>query len=733
LAKAILKPLALTCVVLVQNACGGGGGGGSSVTPVPTEPFGLTTREPLAVLSLPSDPVAAGSYGLEVSFPQLPSYGDALFLAGVPGENRLALLRQGGEMRVFDDDPGVASSDVVLDLSARIVAGGEEGLLGLAFDPDFVSNRYFYVHYSAASPRRSVIARFTWDPATDAADVASEKLVLEVEQPYANHNGGMLAFGPDGYLYVGFGDGGSGGDPQNNAQNPANLLGSLLRIDVRPTDPADGYDVPSDNPYVGVSGFRPEIFAYGLRNPFRFSFDRQTGDLWVGDVGQGEREEIDLVRAGDNLGWRVYEGTRLYDDSQNTLPASAFTPPVIEYDHSAGVAVIGGYVYRGSTNPGLVGRYLYTDLVAGPVWALEYGGGSVLANDAIVTTTGGSTSFGEGNDGEVYLLVDGTINHFVETAGSGGEIPDRLSETGVFTSLATLAPAAGLIEYDLNQPFWSDGASKRRFLALPDGTRIGFAATGAWSFPTGTLLVKHFELELTEGVPGSARRLETRLLVRTASGWQGFTYRWNPDGTDAVLLSGRETETISVSVPGGGTREQVYEYPSRTDCLVCHNDAAGFALGIATRQLNRDFAYPAATDNQLRSLDHIGLFAGAIGAPAQYDAFAAADDAGRGLDERARAYLHVNCASCHRPGGPTPDALDLRFDTELAATGALDTVPTAGDLGLADARIIAPGDRARSVLWERMRLLDGNRMPPLSSHRVDDVGVALVGDWIDTL
>lgn len=729
-------PVLLLCVILLLGGCGGGGGGGTTSvgdTTVPADPFGLTEREPLAALSLPSDPMPIGSYSLEVSFPSLPSYGDALFLAGVPGEDRMVLVRQGGEVRVFDAVPGVSTSAVVLDLSGRILSGGEQGLLGLAFDPDFEANGYFYVHYSMDAPRRSVIARFTWNRTSDVADLASEKIILEVEQPYANHNGGMLAFGPDGYLYIGFGDGGSGGDPDNNAQNPANLLGSMLRIDVHPANPADAYAVPADNPFVGQSGFRPEIFAYGLRNPFRFSFDRQTGDLWVADVGQSEREEVDLVRSGDNLGWRVYEGTLPYDGSLNTLPDSAFTPPVIEYDHGQGIAVIGGYVYRGSSNPGLVGRYLYTDLLAGPVWALSYDGSAVQANDVIVDATAGSRSFGEGNDAEVYLLVGGRINHFVEQASGGGSIPERLSETGIFTSLSSLTPASGLVEYTINQPFWSDGASKRRFVALPDGARIDFAATGSWSFPAGTLIVKHFELELTEGVPESARRLETRLLVRTTAGWRGFTYRWEPDGSDALLLAGRETELISVTLAGGETREQLYEYPSRTDCLACHNNAAGFALGVVTRQLNREFAYPAAVDNQLRSWNHIGLFSTDIGAADRYGAFPALDDTGRSLAERARTYLQVNCASCHQPGGPAPVALDLRFDTALTATGALDTAPSAGDLGLQDARIVARGDRSRSVLWERMRRLDANRMPPVGSHRVDEEGVALIGDWIDTL
>ncbi len=722
------------------SGCGGGSSSDASAPSVgggiyddgSTAPFGLTERRPLGSLFLPTDSVDIGSYRLEASFPQLVFF-HSIFVAGVPGENRLVVLRQSGQLEAFVNDTAASSTRLILDLAGIIVSGGEEGLLGLAFDPGFVTNRFVYVHYSAGGPRRSVISRFSWDTVLDRVELFSEKVILEVEQPFSNHNGGMLAFGPDDYLYVALGDGGSGGDPQNNAQNPDNFLGSILRLDVHPSNPFDPYQVPADNPFVGQNGFRPETYAYGLRNPFRFSFDRQTGDLWVGDVGQNEREEIDLVRAGDNLGWRVFEGNLPYDGSLNNLPAAAFVPPVIDYDHGQGVAVIGGYVYRGTRNPGLVGRYLYTDLVPGPVWALEYDGVNVRANDVIVSTTAGTNSFGEGNDGEVYLLQSDSIFHFVETANGGRSLPERLSETGIFSSLADLTPASGLIEFAVNQPFWSDGALKRRFAAIPTSERIEFSATEPWRFPVGSLLVKHFELELTEGIASSARRLETRLLIRTVNGWQGFTYRWNDDQNDALLLSGRAFENITVALLDGGTREQVYEYPSRTDCLTCHNDSAGFALGAKARQLNGDFAYPAAIDNQLRSWNNIALFTSDIGDPEQYGVFPAVADSAASLDARARAYLSINCASCHQPGGPTPVSLDLSFGTPLVDTGALDTAPSAGDLGLASARIIAPGDRARSVLWERMRRLDGDRMPPVGSHVVDELGVALIGDWIDTL
>lgn len=725
-------------VVWFTASCGGGGGGNGNVVvdpPVsnpPEDPFGLTSRSPLAVFMLPSGEIGLGTYNLIAAFPNL-IFPDALFLAGVPGENRLVVVRQSGRVHAFVNDRATVTSSIVFDLSGRVLFGGEQGLLGLAFDPDFVMNRTIYVHYSADNPRRSVISRFTWAAGSSMVDLTSEKMILVVNQPFSNHNGGMLAFGPDDYLYVGMGDGGSGGDPNNNAQNPANPLGSMLRIDVHPANSNDPYDVPIDNPFIGEPNFMAETYAYGLRNPFRYSFDRQTGDLWLGDVGQGNWEEIDIVTAGGNYGWRVFEGTQAFDDSGSTPPNSTFIPPIFEYSHaSGGVAIIGGYVYRGNRLPGLQGRYLYADFGSGALWALRFDGANVLSNDQIAQANT-PTSFGEDNQGELYVVSRGGTISWLEEATGGGNLPDLLSETGLFTDLGQLIPASGLIEYDLNHPFWSDGATKRRWVALPDASRIGFTDTDAWNFPEGAFVVEHFEMELTEGDATSRRKLETRILVNTQTGWQGFTYRWNADESDAILLTGRETETITVNLADGGTRDQLYSYPSRTDCLRCHTQVAGFTLGLKTRQLNRDFDYLDITDNQLRSFNNINLFTTDIGDAADYEAFAALADSTIDLPTRARTYLDVNCAQCHQLGGPTPVDLDLRFDTVDGSLNAIGRLPAVGDLGIANAEIIAAGEKERSVLWQRMQALNTDRMPPLASHLVDSEGIDLVGQWIDGL
>lgn len=740
----ILRVSLLSSLSLVAVLCcgcgGGGGGGGGTAAPANAgqgngtggEPaFGLESRPVVAAFNVPTQIGQPSGFSLGNAFPNL-SFSASIFLAGVPGQDRVVVVEQGGRVHAFDNDPAVANTRVVLNLSGVVNFSGEQGLLGWAFDPDFSSNGYVYVHYSNTSPRRSVISRFTWDSGSDLVLPASEKIILELEQPASNHNGGMLAFGSDDYLYIGFGDGGGGGDTYNNGQNPLSLHGNILRIDVHPANAADAYDIPPDNPFVGTPGFREEIWALGLRNPFRFSFDRQNGDLWLGDVGQNQWEEVDLIERGGNYGWPRFEGNQLFDSGTALAAGLSHSAPVTEYDHGAGRAIIGGYVYRGSEFAALFGRYLYTDNSSGTIWALDYAGGSVQANEVIASATA-PTSFGEDNQGELYVVSGGgTISRFIQSGG--GSLPVTLSATGLFPDLASLEPVSGFIEYEPKVPFWSDGSLKQRWVAIPEGRRVGLSPTGQWGFPLGTVILKHFEIELIEGDPASRKRLETRVLVNGSNEWFGFTYRWNSEGSEAVLLAGRESEILSITTQDGSTRLQQYDYPSRADCLACHNPAAGFALGLVTRQMNGNFDYPAATDNQLRAWNHIDLFDIDIGDSAQYEAYPAMTGAAVDLDSRARAYLAVNCGQCHRPGGPTSVGIDLRFDTPLAAMDIVDEPPQAGTLGIDNARIVAPGSRETSVLWQRMNTLDdGQRMPPLASHRVDTAGVDLIGEWIDQL
>ncbi len=305
-----------------------------------------------------------------------------------------------------------------LDISSRVLYGGEQGLLGLAFHPNFTQNHYFYINYVADNPRRTIIARYTVSADPNVADANSEQIILQFNQPYSNHKGGQLAFGPDGYLYIGVGDGGSEGDPQGNGQNRSTLLGKILRINVDSTSGGRNYSIPTDNPYVGNNlGYREEIYAYGFRNPWRFSFDSVSGMLWVGDVGQDRIEEIDAAEKGKNYGWNLMEGTLPYNAPAGTN-LSGLEPPIYNYTHDVGNAIIGGYVYHGSAIPSLSGAYVYGDYGSGRIWALRTNG--TVQNALLVDTSLNIASFGVDQQNELYFTAyDGKIYKLAST-----EIPE---------------------------------------------------------------------------------------------------------------------------------------------------------------------------------------------------------------------------------------------------------------------------------------------------------------------
>jgi len=352
-----------------------------------------------------STPASPGFFQLERLFPGL-SFEDMTNFVQPDGDGSLVFVSgQRGLIHVFDIALAQPEPQIFLDITERVSRGGnEEGLLGLAFDPQYRNNGYFYVYYSASNPRRSVVSRFSLEPGSmETANPQSEIVILEIGQPYSNHNGGQIAFGPDGYLYIGVGDGGSGGDPQGNGQNSGTLLGSILRININGLSETGVYEIPADNPFVDTPGARAEIWAFGLRNPWRFSFDTETGLLWAGDVGQNRWEEIDIVTRGANYGWNIMEGSHCYSPAADCNQPD-LELPVFEYDHSQGCSITGGYVYRGDQLPALLGYYIYGDYCSGNIWALDYEDNSTVQNMLLVESGLNITVFGEDREGNIYIL-----------------------------------------------------------------------------------------------------------------------------------------------------------------------------------------------------------------------------------------------------------------------------------------------------------------------------------------
>jgi len=675
----------------------------------------------LSLIQVEEQPDPLPGVGLERAYPRLRFERPILLTHAGDDSGRLFVAEQDGVIRVFPGgDDTAAESRVFLDLTGQVSRQmNEEGLLGLAFHPDYATNGLFFVHYSSLDPDKTgVVSRFRVSKGdANRADPSTEVEILRQHQPYRNHNGGAVAFGPDGYLYISFGDGGAAGDPEGSGQDLGTWLGAILRIDV---DCAEGgYSVPEDNPFVQHEGAAPEIWAHGFRNVWRFSFDRSTGELWAGDVGQDKWEEVSRVVRGGNYGWKTYEGLADFD-ADVPLASEPHIEPVAVYGRDLGISITGGNVYRGERYHELVGSYFYGDYFTGNLWRLRPAEGGGYESELVRRTGRAIASFGEDAAGELFVLsFDGGVYRIVPTAegeNTFADWPESLGETGLFEDAASMKPAAGVLPYEVNAPFWSDGATKHRFLAVPEGAALGYRGTGSWDVPVGTTLIKSFS------VPGRrrARNLETRLIKRVEDGWEAATYVWDERGKRATLApAGQQFELWSRSGVAS------WHAPSSSECAACHVDEAGYVLGLTTAQLN--------TGDQLEKWAQLGLvelpedFA-KESAPRLVDPHGDAD-----LDVRARTWLDVNCAMCHMPNGRGNASIDLRLRTPLAETQLIDAEPTQGGYGLKDARLVAPGHPERSVLLHRTQTLGDGRMPSIGSNQVDKGGTALLREWIEGL
>ncbi|MBM3840346.1 MAG: hypothetical protein FJ398_20765 [Verrucomicrobia bacterium] len=713
-------------------------------------------REANVTLRLPEKPLVFG-FTTERAFGSL-RFTDPMVMVAPPGEtNRLFIVEQRGRIAVITNllNP---TRTVFLDISGRATGGvpaDERGLLGLAFHPGYATNRYFFVAYTTGTGGAAGrLARFETDPNDPNRALPNSELIL-IHQPdeASNHNGGDLHFGPDGYLYYSLGDEGGANDQFSNSQRiDKDFFAGILRIDVdkRPGSltpnahaaaRTNSYAVPPDNPFVGVTNFlgravdpnrvRTEFYAVGLRNPWRMSFDRPTGRLYVGDVGQDRREEINLIVKGGNYGWNYREG--LIAGPRATPAGFSHINPIFDYPRNQGVSVTGGVVYRGHRFSQLYGRYVFADYGSGNIWALLYDA-SGSTNVTRLAVDRDIVAFGiDPSNGDVLLADVGedVVKRLVySTNATGVPLPPLLSETGAFADLAKLTPQSGIVPYDINVPFWSDYTLKRRWFTVPDPVqKISFGRESNWSFPTGTAWIKHFDLEMTKGSPESARRLETRFIVRNSDGVYGVTYKWDAAQQNATLVPEDGLDEPLVIRDGGILRTQVWHYPSRSECLACHTPAAGHALGFRTEQLNRDFNYGSATVNQIRALNDAGYFDAQVTGVNALPVAAHLADSASSLEHRVRSYLAANCSQCHQPGGSALGQWDARFATRTAESGLINGA-LVNDGGNPEARTLKPGSLDHSMVLKRISARGPGQMPPIASTEVDVAGVALLSAWI---
>ncbi len=678
--------------------------------PVP----GLDTRPSNTACVAP--PPLASNFATTNKWPNI-TFTNPIQVVQPPGDSsRLIVVQRAGTARsVPITATSTAQTATFLTLS-NVVTTSNGGFLSLAFHPNWATNRYAYVVYTTSNLMKR-LSRFQSTDGGQTLNASTEQVILQIQHlKEFNHNGGQIAFGNDGYLYMSSGDDAYLDYTRaRQAAQTNNLFGKILRIDVNNGTP---YAIPPTNPFASGGG-SPEVYAYGFRNPWRFSFDRSTGDLWEADVGEDTWEEMNIVTPGF-YGWPYYEGTACFSGNQTDC-STPYTAPTGKYGgDSSSRSISGGFVYRGSALPTLYGKYVFADYVTGQISYFDRTTGT--KTDISGTASGGAiVGFGQDNAGELYAVRYGTGKIEQLVAGSGGgptDFPALLSGTGCFDSVVPTRVIGSVIPYSIAQAFWSDGAEKERFLALPNGTQLSIDSSGDWVLPPGGVTIKNFRLQ--------GQLFETRFFVRHSDGtYSGYTYQWNEQQTQATLVP-----------PSGATRSIAglnWSYPSRAQCFACHSAAAQYSLGLETRQLNIDSFYPATgrTANELYTLNTIGMLTGNTTA---LSPLPAVSDATVPLETRALAWIHVNCSSCHRPGGIGVGTLDARFDTSFANKGICNVAPSLGDLGVSGAKLIAPGNHAASVVWLRMSQRGSTvGMPPLASTIVDPSGVDLLANWIDGL
>ena len=721
-------------------------------------------------------------YVAQRAYPQL-SLAAPIFAINEPGSRRLLFIQQ-GKVSVTGEDPSSGEFSALYEFPKGAI------VYSIAFHPNYADNGYVYVGWNGKregdGEKYSVITRLTLEQATQSVDPNS---ALDIISWASNgHNGAAPAFGLDGMLYVTSGDGTSDSDTNLTGQGMDHLLAKVLRIDVDHPDDDRPYSVPDDNPFVGQKDVRPETYAIGMRNPWRMTVDSKTGDIWVGNNGQDLWEQVYLVKPGDNFGWSVYEGSHVFYANRK-LGSAPLTKPTLEHPHSEARSLTGGVVYYGERFPDLQGAYIYGDYSTGKIWGARIVEGQVAWHQELADTALQISAFVIDADGELVI-----VDHNAKEGGfyklqpndtelSPDDFPRKLSDSGFFTAIEGHQTHPGLIPYSVNSPLWSDGSFKSRHIYIPaetesngesNPTQINFQTSSSWDFPDGTVAVKSFGLEDRVGDANSRRWIETRFLTRQQGEWGGYSYAWNADQTEAVLVEKEGRDAVfAVTDADGQQREHKWRFPSRTECMVCHSRAAKFVLGLSSMQLNREHDYGGVKANQLDVFEWLGLLnvnwksdletalkrelsvdeAAKVQAQLKvgggqrsvanttmlaragkhYDRLAEPYDESADVTLRVRSYLHSNCAQCHVSAGGGNAEIQLDIATTPDKAKLMDVAPLHDKFGKPDARLVAPGSPERSILLHRLSIRGRGQMPQLATTIVDQRAVDLVTRWISEL
>ena len=694
------------------------------------------TRVPWTTSRIQGTPEPPKPFIAEQVFEKI-TLANALDMVPVPGLNQWLIAENGGKIWAVPNDIDTAQADIAIDLKASHSTC--DHVYGIAFHPKFAENKQIFITYTNGDKLDdgSRLSRFkvVRDKPLQI-DPASEEIILTWLS--GGHNGAAVAFGADGFLYLSTGDAEvpAPPDPRITGQDISDLLSSVLRIDVDRKDEGKAYAVPKDNPFVTTPNARPEIWAYGFRNPWKITFDRKTGNLWCGDVGWEQWENVFLITRGGNYGWSAMEGNNcLFPERKGPTPIS---PPVVTHGHDEAASITGGFVYRGTRLPELDDAYIYADYETGKVWALWHDGKQITRHEEIADTPHKIVTFGQGEDGELFFIHYGTpatVHHLARNpnAGKSSPFPRKLSETGLFADVVKQTPAPGVVPFDIHAPMWAEGGKGRRFVAMT-GVNDG-VATKVWdnknrkrieskvTWPKNAVLAKTISMEVENGNAASARNIETQVLHFDGESWNAYSYRWNDEATDADLVGPHGDERrldLKGGIYPGGRHTHTWRFHSRAECIRCHNSWSGFALALQPQQL---------TENSARTLTELGLI------DADYSKRSEArlsnpHDESLSLSSRARSWLHANCAHCHRENGGGSVPLMLNAELGQDEMRALNEKPTRGDFGMKDAQVIMPGSPWKSVLLHRIATSGSGHMPVLGPRDVDEHAIGFMAEWI---
>ena len=713
-----------------------------------------------------------------------------------PRDNKMLVSSKSGLVHLLDTE--LKELTQILDIEDRVFKLADAGFVGMALHPDFdpddpeADKRIFVYYKTSPTPEEwsddgyNRLSSFVWNNDLGEFDNSTEQILIQQYDRSPWHDGGAMFFGPeDGFLYLSIGDEGFEEHQEVSTQRlDRGLFSGILRLDVD-NDPSlshpirrqpiangpmhpnwstysQGYSIPNDNPWLNEDGsILEEFYAIGIRSPFAMSYDEEKQQIWLADVGSDMFEEVNLIEGSDNCQWPYMEGEAItgYLEKPSDSDFIGFEKEVLyAVPRDAGACIIGGQVYNSTEFSYLNGKYLFADHITHKLMALNVSGGNsepemevlipnVRSLPVDLPEKGGITGVHVMPNGEVWLgfmgedfSKPGRLLKLIQNTAVE-EPPARLSELNVFEDLQTLEVRKGIIPYDVNVPLYSDGAIKRRWMAVPnDGVfdeaseQVKFSERDEWVFPEGTVFIKHFDLPQSEDA-ADVSRLETRFLIMGEGGKAyGLTYKWNEEGTEAFLLGGGSSRNVDISEEGEFQYTQRWDFPSRDQCLTCHNDNAKYVLGVKTHQMNKDVYNDdiGASINQLEYLNGLGFFQSSLRPSSSYLKASLIDSDERDLHWRIRSYLDANCASCHRLGGVQDVLLDFRLGRS-AGLQEYFNLPTGSHASSGNDPIIYPGDHAQSELWIRDASNETNQMPPLGRTMVDQQYVDSLAVWIDSV